>query len=118
MIDKLRIAFPKRANQAKRVVEHMEQSPYEVIICGDFNDTPLSYCYNTFNSKYTDAFRNSASGIGVTYAGKVPAGRIDYIFHSKKLHSANFKVQKNVFSDHRSVFCEIWKESSSATTVD
>jgi endonuclease/exonuclease/phosphatase family metal-dependent hydrolase len=118
MIDKLRIAFPKRADQAKRVVEHMEQSPYEVIICGDFNDTPLSYCYNTFYSKYIDAFRNSASGIGVTYAGKVPAGRIDYIFHSKKIHSANFKVQKDVFSDHRSVYCEIWKDPKIETTTN
>lgn len=110
MLDKLRIAYPKRADQAKRVVEHMEQSPYEVVICGDFNDTPTSYCYNTFFSKFTDAFRNSASGIGVTYAGKVPAGRIDYIFHSRNLHSANFEVQKDVFSDHRAITCEIWKQ--------
>lgn len=109
MLDKLRIAYPKRADQAKKVVEHMEQSPYDVVVCGDFNDTPLSYCYNTFYSKFTDAFRNSSSGIGVTYAGKVPAGRIDYIFHSKQLHSAGFKVQKDVFSDHRAISCEIWK---------
>lgn len=109
MLDKLRIAYPKRADQARRVVEHMEQSPYEVVVCGDFNDTPLSYCYNTFYSKYTDAFRNSSGGIGVTYAGKVPAGRIDYIFHSKKLHSAGFQVQKDVYSDHRAISCEIWK---------
>lgn len=109
MLDKLRIAFPKRANQARIVVEHMSQSPYEVIVCGDFNDTPISYCYNTFYSEYTDAFRNSSSGIGVTYAGKVPAGRIDYIFHSKKLNSANFQIQKNVYSDHRAIMCDIWK---------
>jgi endonuclease/exonuclease/phosphatase family metal-dependent hydrolase len=109
MLDKLRYAYPKRAEQAKKVVEHMEQSPYEVIICGDFNDTPLSYVYNTFYSRFTDAFKNSSSGIGVTYAGKVPAGRIDYIFHSKKLHSAQFKILQKVHSDHRAIECVVWK---------
>jgi endonuclease/exonuclease/phosphatase family metal-dependent hydrolase len=109
MIKKLKEAYPIRANQAKKVVEHIETSPYEVIVCGDFNDTPLSYVYNVFYSKYIDAFKNSSSGIGATYAGKVPAGRIDYIFHSQKLHSGNFSVQKNVYSDHRAISCEIWK---------
>lgn len=118
MLDKLRIAFPKRADQAKKVVEHMGQSPYEVVVCGDFNDTPFSYCYNTFFSKYTDAFRNSSSGIGVTYAGKVPAGRIDYIFHSKKIHSGNFTVQKDVYSDHRAITCEIWKADETENKQD
>lgn len=109
MLDKLRIAFPKRADQARKVMEHIEQSPYEVIICGDFNDTPISYTYNIFYSRFVDAFRNSASGIGSTYAGKVPAGRIDYIFHSKNLKSANFTIQEDVHSDHRAIQCEIWK---------
>lgn len=108
LLDKLRIAYPKRADQAKKVVEHMEQSPYPVLVCGDFNDTPMSYSYNTFVSRYTDAFRNSSSGLGITYAGKVPAGRIDYIFHSKEIHSSNFQVQKAVFSDHRAISCEVW----------
>lgn len=110
MIKKLHIAYEKRAHQAEKVIKHMEQSPYEVIICGDFNDTPLSYVYNLFYTKYTDAFRNSASGLGVTYAGKVPAGRIDYIFHSKKIISNNFKIQKKAFSDHKAISCEFWKK--------
>ncbi len=109
LLEKLRIAYPKRAEQARLVVEHMQQSPFPIIICGDFNDTPMSYTYNIFNGLYTDAFRNSSSGLGVTYAGKVPAGRIDYIFHSKSLHSVNFVIQKEVYSDHRAITCEIWK---------
>ncbi len=109
LLEKLRIAYPKRAEQARLVVEHMQQSPFPIIICGDFNDTPMSYTYNIFNGLYTDAFRNTSSGLGVTYAGKVPAGRIDYIFHSKNLHSSNFVIQKEVYSDHRAITCEIWK---------
>ena len=112
LLEKLKVAYPKRAEQAKKVVEHMNESPYPVIICGDFNDTPLSYTYNKFAISYTDAFRNSSSGLGITYAGKVPAGRIDYIFHSKELNSSNFTIQKEVFSDHRAIGCEVWKKTN------
>ncbi len=109
MLDKLRIAFPKRAEQALTIVEHIKTSPYPVIICGDFNDTPLSYTYNQFNQKMIDAFRNCASGIGATYSGRVPAGRIDYIFHSQNLQSAQFKIQEEIHSDHRAISCRIYK---------
>jgi endonuclease/exonuclease/phosphatase family metal-dependent hydrolase len=109
LVEKLKIAYPKRAEQARKVVEHMQQSPFPVIICGDFNDTPMSYTYNIFNSLYTDAFRNSSSGLGITYAGKVPAGRIDYIFHNKNLHSSFFTIQNEVYSDHKAISCTIWK---------
>lgn len=109
LMEKLRIAYPKRADQARKVVEHMESSPYPVIICGDFNDTPLSYVYNQFNKLLTDSFRESSRGIGITYVGRVPAGRIDYIFHTPDLAAHNFIIQKKAHSDHRAVFCEIWK---------
>ncbi len=109
LLEKLRIAYPKRAEQARKVIEHIQLSPFPVIICGDFNDTPMSYSYNIFNSLLTDAFRDSGGGLGVTYAGKVPAGRIDYIFYSKELYSSNFHIQKEVLSDHKAINCNIWK---------
>ncbi|MCE2743191.1 MAG: endonuclease/exonuclease/phosphatase family protein [Fluviicola sp.] len=109
MVDKLRIAFPKRADQAVTIIKHMETSPYPVVICGDFNDTPMSYTYNQFCKSLTDAYKNCATGIGSTYAGRVPAGRIDYIFYSPSLHSANFKIQKEIYSDHKAISCFIYK---------
>ena len=36
-------------------------------------------------------------------------GRIDYIFHTKNLHSGNFEIQHEVYSDHRAITCKIWK---------
>jgi len=56
-----------------------------------------------------DAFLNCSAGIGSTYVGKVPAGRIDYIFHSTELISSNFKIQTQHFSDHRAIQCVISK---------
>ena len=101
-------AFPIRANQAKVITSHIRNSPYPVIVCGDFNDTPMSYCYNLFNAQLTDAYRNCRTGIGKTYAGSIPAGRIDYIFHSPSLGSNNFEIQAEKLSDHYSINCEVF----------
>ena len=108
MIDKLRVAYPKRAEQARTVVEHMKNSPYAIVVCGDFNDTPLSYAYNQFDRLLVDAFRNTSFGIGSTYVGRIPAGRIDYIFHSNELNSANFTIQDVPQSDHRAISCLVY----------
>lgn len=102
---KLRSAFVKRAEQARRVVEHMQTSPYPVIVCGDFNDTPMSYTYNQFQLLLLDAFRGNNFGIGTTYVGRLPAGRIDYLFYSPNLSASQFKIQKQTSSDHRAISC-------------
>lgn len=109
VIQKLKTAFPIRVSQAQKVLKHAEKSPYPTIICGDFNDSPMSYTYNLFNTNYIDAFRNCSFGFGWTYAGKLPAGRIDYIFHTPDLNSFNFKVQDEKYSDHYAITTQINK---------
>ncbi|XOV68099.1 MAG: endonuclease/exonuclease/phosphatase family protein [Fluviicola sp.] len=101
-------AFPERAKQANRLTKHIKNSPYPVVVCGDFNDTPLSYTYQRFHNHLTDAFRNCSKGIGKTYAGKIPAGRIDYIFHSESLGSHQFKIQEKALSDHYAISCKFF----------
>ncbi len=108
MIRKIKSAYPVRAQQAKKVAEHIKQSPYPVILCGDFNDTPLSYCYNQFNKLLKDSFRQTSKGIGATYVGKVPAGRIDYIFYDRSLGARNFNIQEDPLSDHRAIQATIF----------
>ncbi len=102
---KLRVAFEKRAEQARRVVEHFKTSPYPVIVCGDFNDTPMSYTYNQFQLFLQDAYRSCGWGLGTTYVGRLPAGRIDYLFYGPQLYVADFKIQKKTPSDHRAITC-------------
>ncbi|MCR9173876.1 MAG: endonuclease/exonuclease/phosphatase family protein [bacterium] len=101
-------AFPERAKQAERIMNHIRNSPYPVVVCGDFNDTPLSYTYQRFHNHLTDAYRNCRTGIGKTYAGEIPAGRIDYIFHSEALGSHQFKIQENALSDHYAISCKVF----------
>ncbi|MEJ6505824.1 MAG: endonuclease/exonuclease/phosphatase family protein [Crocinitomicaceae bacterium] len=105
---KLKSAFSIRAKQSEAVSKHIKTSPYPVIVTGDFNDTPMSYTYHKFEYQLTDAFLNTSSGFGATYIGLLPAGRIDYIFHSKELNSSNFKIQEAELSDHRAISCIIY----------
>ena len=109
---KLRSAFEKRADQARRVVEHLKTSPYPVIVCGDFNDTPMSYTYNQFQLALLDAFSGSGKGLGTTYVGRLPAGRIDYLFYSPLLNASVFQIQKQTRSDHRAISCVFHKKKS------
>jgi len=110
-IGKVMGAFPERAKQAKRLMKHLKKSPHPVIVCGDFNDTPLSYTYQRFHNTLTDAWRNCRTGIGKTYAGEIPAGRIDYIFHSESIGSYDFKIQEKALSDHYAISCEVFVKS-------
>ena len=108
VLGKIKSSYPIRASQTELLLRHIRKSPYPVVVCGDFNDTPMSFVYNQFNGALTDAFRNCRMGIGKTYAGKIPAGRIDYIFHSESIGSHDFKIQNEALSDHYAISCKIF----------
>ncbi|MCD4773532.1 MAG: endonuclease/exonuclease/phosphatase family protein [Bacteroidales bacterium] len=105
IINKFKTAFQKRATQTNIITEHIKNAPYPVIICGDFNDTPVSYTYEHISDGLNDAFIKTGSGIGRTYAGVIPAFRIDYIFYDDFFDSFNYKVEKVDISDHYPVSC-------------
>jgi endonuclease/exonuclease/phosphatase family metal-dependent hydrolase len=110
LLNKVLDAYPIRAEQAVKLTEHMKMSPHPIIVCGDFNDAPMSYTYNQFHRFLEDAFVNTSFGIGRTYAGKVPAGRIDYIFYDESMGSRNFVIQEEKLSDHYAISCSIFKK--------
>lgn len=96
----LKQGFAGRANQADTVKEHINASPYPVIVCGDFNDTPISYTYRRLKKNLKDSFVESGSGAGFTYKGKYPANRIDYILFDNSLISGGFRIDRVKYSDH------------------
>ena len=97
---RLRDAFIKRSRQAKEISTHIRRSPFPVIVCGDFNDTPLSYTYKTIRYNLKDAFVEAGRGMGITYQGQFPSFRIDYIFYDPGFHISEFRVQQKPYSDH------------------
>ena len=92
-------AYKQRALQVRLIAEHIEQSPYPVILAGDFNDTPHSYAYRFMTRNLKDAFR-AGRGMGQTYTWDLPGFRIDYILYSQEFRAYNFKTGSQEYSDH------------------
>jgi endonuclease/exonuclease/phosphatase family metal-dependent hydrolase len=99
-LQKLRGAFRRRSYQASLVDSVIESSPYKVIICGDFNDTPNSYIYNKIRSTLNDTYLETNSGVGGSFAGKIPGLRIDYILADPEIDVQKTFVWKHIGGQH------------------
>lgn len=111
LLGKISKGFRIRAEQARLLKKHIDSSPYPVIVCGDFNETPGSYTYRILSEGLTDAFRASGRGIGKTYAGLLPSYRIDYILLSPGLYPVNFSTHSASVSDHMPITTFIIKDT-------
>ncbi len=100
---RLQDAFVKREEQVQRVVENIRTCPYEVILCGDFNDTPVSYTYEMLTDELVDSFKEAGNGIGNTYIGVFPSFRIDYVMHTKGLKCIQYNTLSEELSDHHAL---------------
>jgi endonuclease/exonuclease/phosphatase family metal-dependent hydrolase len=97
---RLKNAFLKRSKQADLISEKIAESPYPVIICGDFNDTPVSYTYKKMRSNLSDSFIEAGWGFGNTYSGITPLLRIDYILHNQTMNAIYTERIRLKLSDH------------------
>ena len=103
---RLRDAFIKRASQANILSKHIQNSPFPVIVTGDFNDVPVSYSYKRMKQGLNDSFIEAGKGIRRTYMGKFPSFRIDFILHSDEIKCVNFDIPNVRLSDHYPVTSE------------
>ena len=104
---KLKSGFIFRASQARKLADHIGKSPFPVIVCGDFNDTPVSFTYRMVRGELKDAFVESGWGVSNTYNGKLPSFRIDFIFTDKKFTPVNYIRDRVDFSDHYPIHCKV-----------
>ena len=96
----LKHGFAERAVQSRTVKEHINSSPYPVIVCGDFNDTPVSFSYRKIRKGLMDAFVEAGTGAGFTYKDKYPPNRIDYILYDDTFRCTGFSLDRVDYSDH------------------
>lgn len=102
-------AMVERQYQARTLRAHMDSCSYPIILCGDFNDSPVSYAYHKVGHGMKDAFRESGGGRGQTYDGDAfPSFRIDYIFHDDDYKSFGFTTYDSLkVSDHYPIWTNI-----------
>lgn len=106
--NKLGAAYKLRASQADEVAKVIADSPYKIIVCGDFNDVPTSYAYTKVKGKLKDAYSESGNGFGWTFNEKHYGFRIDYVLYdSTKFALQKYYVEKVNHSDHYPVQCTL-----------
>jgi len=107
IMGKLREAYKNRTVQAEILHKKIKESPYPVIVCGDFNDVPNSYTYFTVKGDLQDAFLKKGSGFGRTFRFISPTLRIDYILADKEFDVRQFSKIEVPYSDHYPIIADM-----------
>ena len=107
IISKIKRAFIKRSVQANFIKDEINHSPYPVILCGDFNDVPNSYAYETIGAGLQNAFVEKGSGIARTFTSISPTLRIDNIFADTSFAITQFVRVKKLLSDHFPIIADM-----------
>lgn len=92
-----------RGPQADSVHAYVEgvQGRYPIIVCGDFNDSPISYAHRTIAKGLNDCYVSSGRGLGVSFNQKGFFVRIDNIMCSDDWQPYDCHVDNSVeYSDH------------------
>lgn len=108
MHEHIREATIRRADQVAVIMDNIAGSEHPSIICGDFNDTPVSYAYHQLQKRKTDSFVASGKGFGSTYSLLWPILRIDYILLPSQFGCSMHEVTRIRHSDHYPVTANVF----------
>nr|WP_194716160.1 endonuclease/exonuclease/phosphatase family protein [Chryseobacterium muglaense] len=101
LVKRLIPTFKSHQEQVKIIRESIDNSPYPVIVAGDFNAVPNSYEYYKTSEGLKDAFYEVGRGSGTSFHDYKYPLRIDYIFTSESVKPVSYTVDHSVnLSDH------------------
>lgn len=102
LIGKLSEAAKYRGAQTDSICSFVERhANHSVIVCGDLNETPISYTYQSLDRRLTSAYRKAGIGPGFTYSRRTFPVRIDHLFFSNDWTCTSCTIDKTVSaSDH------------------
>ena len=107
IISKLKRGFLQRKLQSEAIKIAMNESPYPVIVCGDFNDVANSYAYKMIGKGMKNAFAEKGSGLGRTFSDISPTLRIDNIFSDNRFEVEQYVRVKKKLSDHYPIIADL-----------
>ena len=97
----LRNGFINRSKQLEILEQYIRESPYPVLVTGDFNDTPYSVVYDRVRKLLPNSFENAGHGFGFTYNRLPKFIRIDQQFYDPRLPALDFETITTINdSDH------------------
>ena len=111
IVTRLRENSVLRARQVDSIAKVAGATRTRKIVCGDFNDTPMSYVYRTMARGLRDAFSECGSGYSHTFRGFYNTLRIDYVLSSEGLETLSYEVIPVEYSDHHPVVVRLKKSS-------
>jgi len=100
IIKKMKRAYTRRSIQANAVAKSMQHYEGSKIVCGDFNDVPVSYTYHTVSQNLQDAFVEKGKGFSPTFSNKLSIFRIDYVLLDPAFKINSYRVERKELSDH------------------
>lgn len=112
LLTKLNHAFNNRASQAEELRQkadslHTAHPDAEIMICGDFNDTPYSYAYLTARGDFNDAYCDGGTGPVITYNRNRFYFHIDHILYSGgRFKAVHCRRGTSLVSDHYPVIAD------------
>ncbi len=107
--EKLRNSNRLRAQQVEDILAHCSQCEYPVVICGDFNDTPVSHTYYKLRKGRKDSFAEAGNGFGASYSYLWPLLRIDYILYPREFTAFQNEIKREIYSDHYPVSTYLYR---------
>ena len=108
ILNRMRYNSISRSLQVDTIARLIAATPHARIVCGDFNDTPMSYVYRTMARGSRDAFRVCGSGYSHTFRGFFNTLRIDYVL-SRGLEPVTYETLPVEYSDHHPVVVRLKK---------
>lgn len=107
VIRRIKLGVQKRALQAAYLKDEMNHTPYSKILCGDFNDVPVSYAYELLGKNMQNAFVKKGFGLSRTFSEISPTLRIDNIFADSSFQIDQYTRVKKLLSDHYPILADM-----------
>ena len=100
---RMREAYMERVTQVGQVMAEVARSPHPVMLCGDFNDVPVSWALQQARDHLRDAHDVRGGRMDGTWQGAVPGVRIDHVFVDPAWPVLSYGTGGDGLSDHRYV---------------